>query len=174
MILFASIVVLIAFIFVYLFHHGTEFNEDDISKYWEIKFNKETATGISVYINAYCYQLVLFSTYASLKEKTTEYAMKATKSTILMVFCIYHAIVFPMVYVFGSKLNINFFVNLKGNSATWETYILRFDYLILIICHIPYIFYPAKECFLVMIDEVHRRSVSKSLALKMSRISSSP
>ena len=35
--------------------------------------------------------------------------------------------------------------------------------MIVLICHIPYIFYMAKETFLVMIDEVMRKSISKQL-----------
>jgi hypothetical protein len=35
--------------------------------------------------------------------------------------------------------------------------------LVLIACHLPYIFFAGKECALVMIDEVHRKAISKYL-----------
>ena len=47
----------------------------------------------------------------------------------------------------------------EGNK-TWPTYVCRFTYLILIIAHVPYIFFPAKETFLVIIDELHRKAIS--------------
>ena len=94
--------------------------------------------------------------------------MKAVVCTEILCFSMYNLVSVPIVYLFGSYIKESFFDNMavEGNN-TWHTYVCRFAYLLIIVSHVPYIFFPAKESFLVIIDEIHRRAVSKALEEKI-------
>lgn len=44
---------------------------------------------------------------------------------------------------------------------------MQFLFLIILGCHIPYLFYSGKEALLIMIDEVMRKSISLTLSKKL-------
>jgi hypothetical protein len=45
--------------------------------------------------------------------------------------------------------------------------ILRIAFAIVIICHIPYVYFSAKESILTIIDEWDRQSISSSLGMRL-------
>jgi hypothetical protein len=53
--------------------------------------------------------------------------------------------------------------NIGDEKYLWESYVLRCTFLIVIGCHIPFVFFSGKESFLVIIDEIDRKTVSKAL-----------
>jgi hypothetical protein len=85
--------------------------------------------------------------------------MKAANLTLIMANSIYIIIVFCAVFVFGYSVEKKFLDNIAIDGI-WVGYILQLFFLILIACHIPYIFFAGKESFLVMLDEIHRNSLS--------------
>lgn len=44
---------------------------------------------------------------------------------------------------------------------------LRSAFLIVIACHIPFVFFAGKEAFLLIIDELHRKVVSANLEARI-------
>lgn len=48
-------------------------------------------------------------------------------------------------------------------DRTWHTYVLRCIFIVIIACHVPYVFFAGKESFLVLIEETNKRTVSKAL-----------
>ena len=87
-----------------------------------------------------------------MKVKTTDYAMKAATLNLIMSLFIYLTVTFTIVYLFGSSIKTSFLQNL-GNELTWENVCIRIAFIVILICHIPYIFFACRESLLVMIDE---------------------
>ena len=48
-----------------------------------------------------------------------------------------------------------------------ESYIMQILFLIIIACHIPYLFFSGKEALLIIIDEYMRNSISSTLSKKL-------
>jgi len=48
-----------------------------------------------------------------------------------------------------------------------ENYVMQFFFLIILACHIPYLFFSGKEAILIVIDEIMRRSISLVLSKKL-------
>lgn len=46
----------------------------------------------------------------------------------------------------------------------WESFVMQFLILIILACHIPYLFFSGKEAMLITVDEIMRRSISMVLS----------
>lgn len=86
------------------------------------------------------------------------YAMKAVNSTIILVSAVYLSVSLFIIYMYGSNVNKVFFENLKGNndSITWEGVSVRCVYLVIVACHIPYVYFACKEAGLIIIHELQK------------------
>lgn len=66
-----------------------------------------------------------------------------------------------------TKVNANIILNINRehdvDPKRWESYILRLLFMIVLACHIPFIFFSGKEGLLIIIDEIDRRSISTTL-----------
>ena len=71
------------------------------------------------------------------------------------------------IYLFGNSLNPDIFVNLQFAGNAWPTIVMRIAFLFVTIAHIPFIFFAAKECFLSILDEIMRKSISETLSRKI-------
>lgn len=61
-------------------------------------------------------------------------------------------------------------ISLEGKNAS--SIILRVSFLIVIACHIPFIFFSGKECLLNMYFEITRKAISKALEQKLNKFKS--
>lgn len=52
-----------------------------------------------------------------------------------------------------------------GLQNSISSYVVRFTFIVVLMCHIPYIFLFGKESLLIFIDEIRRRSMSEALDL---------
>lgn len=70
----------------------------------------------------------------------------------ILSFCVYISLGILSIYIFGSDVKANVMTNIDEESNVYS-YVIRIAFLIVLGCHIPYIFFPTKESFLIMVDE---------------------
>ena len=76
------------------------------------------------------------------------------------------------VFMFGEAIRPSVLYNIGEEREVqgktyWEAYVLQVSFCIVLICHIPFIFFSGKEGMLIMIDEVKRKSISNALWHKL-------
>lgn len=79
-----------------------------------------------------------------------------------MSFTIYIVMGVLAIYVFGSGISTSVMDNID-EETTWSSYVIRFSFMLVLACHIPYIFFAGKESLLIIIDEIRRKSMSEAL-----------
>jgi hypothetical protein len=72
--------------------------------------------------------------------------------------------------VYNNEINISILTNL-GMDKAMTSYILLIIFIVVLASHVPFAFFPAKETFLVIIDETENQSISKGLDRRLSAIS---
>jgi amino acid permease len=125
-------------------------------------------------IVAFAFNQNLFPVFSGLKVKTNANCQKAVNYGVLSSMVIYLILSVSAVLLFGEQIqiananilnNINkeYAVGLVNGNKHWEAYVLRVLFLIVLACHIPFIFFSGKEALLIIIDEIDRKSVSQTL-----------
>lgn len=115
-------------------------------------------------MTAYSFQFNLFPVMSSMKNKTNSEGIKSVYYALLMAMGIYITLSVLSIYTFGSSLQSDVLDNVNEEvDHQWESILLRIAFVIVIVCHIPYIFFSAKEAMLIIIDEWDRKSISTGL-----------
>lgn len=89
--------------------------------------------------------------------------MKTVTISVGISNLIYTVLSMLAIYMFGSRLEADLLDNIGEDGYNWESTVLSISFLIMILCHIPFVFFYGKENFLVLIDEIDRKSISKAL-----------
>lgn len=89
-----------------------------------------------------------------------------------MIALIYFTIAIISIYMFGDDLKSQVLLNVgeartSDGKAFWEAYIVQISFSVVLTCHIPFIFTAGKEGLLIIIDELHRQSISNALWHKL-------
>ena len=112
----------------------------------------------------------LFPLFSSLKTKTNEFCQKTVSVAILTTLAIYAGISIVCSFLFGKQIiraGSNVILNINNeyvlDDQRWEAFLLRVLFMIVLACHVPFIFFSAKEAMLIMTDEYSRRSISTEL-----------
>lgn len=80
---------------------------------------------------------------------------------------VYVAFSIVALYMFGSGLLPDVLDNIGREESDIGSFIIRAAFLIVVGCHLPFVFFGCKDCFLIVLDEIARGSVSKSLEIKL-------
>lgn len=114
----------------------------------------------------------LFPIYSALKVKTNENGLKVFGIATVIAIFVFSGVSLIGLMIFGKQIvqnggnlisNINLEVSLNTGNNHWEAYVMRILYFIIVITHVPPIFFPGKEAVLIMVDEIDRRSISNTL-----------
>lgn len=123
---------------------------------------------------AYAFNQNLFPVYSALKVKTNENLMKTVALALFVVFFFYVFIAIPSTFLFGIQIELqksNVINNINReyqvDSSHWESFVVRFFFLLVLAAHIPFVFFAGKEGFLIIIDEIDRQSISYNLDERM-------
>jgi hypothetical protein len=65
-------------------------------------------------------------------------------------------------FMFGSVVNENVLKNVGDQEGNVGAQIVLGIYMVVLVCHCPYISFSHKEALLVLFDELHRRSLSNA------------
>lgn len=118
-------------------------------------------------IVAFSFTVNLFPIYSALKVKTNENCRTTITISLSLVGALYGLLGISCVFIFGGQID-----KMKGNimqnvnqeyildPERWESFLLRTLFMIVLACHIPFLFFSGKEGLLIIIDEIQRRSIS--------------
>lgn len=141
--------------------------------YYVPKASVKLISALSVIFVAYGCQQNLFPIFSELKNKTTRELVVSFSWACTMVGVLYVTLAIISIYMYGSDIRLETSV-LKnvGEQCTeddcpWESIVLRMMFMVVIACHIPFLFFSGKEGTLIIIDELDRQSISKALQFKL-------
>ena len=110
-------------------------------------------TAVNILFFAYAYQVQLFPTYNSLgKNKSNRNAMSSIMISLLLTFVIYICLGVLAIFIFGNELEKSVITNVNQEVDIFS-YIIRVAFMIVLACHIPYLFFVLKESMLIVVDE---------------------
>ena len=91
--------------------------------------------------------------YNSLKVKTNENCFKTCAYAIGACTGIYIIVGLLGIFFFGMVIEKSILANIADEGKIWESITLRLIFLLVLACHIPFIFFTGKESVLAMVDE---------------------
>lgn len=158
--LFLSIAVFILLFLVQLCTLGEIENHDEtFGEYYQVHMDMKLVTGFNIFVLAYAYHINLWPTYNSLgANKTNKTAKRAVAIGAALSLLIYASLGILSIYTFGSDLKSSVLTNVDEEKNGFS-YTIRFCFLLVLACHIPYIFHPTKESFLIICDEAQNSSM---------------
>ena len=104
--------------------------------------------------------------YNSLKVKTNENCFKTCAYAIGACTGIYIIVGLLGIFFFGMVIEKSILANIADEGKIWESITLRIIFLLVLACHIPFIFFTGKESILAIVDETQRKSISDHLNTK--------
>lgn len=101
--------------------------------------------------------------------------MKAQIVGLSFTILVYLLVGFIGLFLFGDTVQSSVLINF-GDIRTpqgkpfFESQVIQVAFMIVLMCHIPFIFFSGKEAVCIIVDEFDRKSISKVLELKANEI----
>lgn len=170
--LFGSVLFFIFFLGFQLANHGMEKwngNYPGPYPYYQIDWGWNSVASFSVFLCAYNFSFVEFPLYHALgPDRSKEKMLKAIGMGMIETTLIYASCGMIAIYLFGCSIKDNVLDNLNGETSV-ISYIIRLSFMILLACHIPYVFFLGKEGGCIVVDELMTKSMSKSLEKRINK-----
>lgn len=134
-----------------------------------------TISALCTIMVAYSYQQNVFPIYESLREQSTSLFVKSQIIGLGFTCLVYLLVGVIGVYLFGNTVQSSVLINF-GDIRTpegkpfFESQVIQVAFIIVLLCHIPFIFFAGKEAVCIIVDEFDRKSISKVLELKANEI----
>ena len=122
---------------------------------------------ISIILTSYGFFINFYPIYSSLDNPTNKNAMKATGLAMAFCFVTYISFSHLGILSYGANVHPNIFENISAEGASVMSVFIVGVFIGIFLCNIPFNFLPGKEAFLVMLDELHTRSMSLDLTRRM-------
>lgn len=117
----------------------------------------------SIFLCAYNFSFVEFPLYHALgPDRSKTKMLKAIGLGMVETCIIYLTCGIIAVYLFGSSISSDIMTNINEETS-FVSYLIRISFMVLLACHIPYVFFLGKEGACVVVDEIMTGSMSKSL-----------
>lgn len=139
--------------------------------YYHIDWGWNSIAAFSVFLCAYNFSFIEFPLYHALgPDRCKEKMLKAIGLGMIETTLIYFTCGMLAIYLFGSSISDNVLNNVDAETpANIVSYIIRFSFMILLACHIPYVFFLGKEGGCIVVDEVMTKSMSLSLEKRVNK-----
>jgi len=135
---------------------------------------------LTLMIFCFAFTSNLFPIYSALRDKTNENGLKVFGIATCLAIFTFSGVSMLGIMIFGKNVTLNA-GNLISNineevrhnesgKGHWEAFLLRALYFVIIVTHVPPIFFPGKEAVLIMIDEIDRRSISNTLEERIKQL----
>ncbi|CDW85330.1 UNKNOWN [Stylonychia lemnae] len=124
---------------------------------------------IFIVLTAYGFILNFYPIFAQLEVRSNKNGYLSTLMAMLFCFITYLLFSYFAMETYGEYLNPNIFENIQVETNI-PSYFIRFIFLAIFICNIPFIFLPGKECLLMMIDEALKNTISKQIEIRIATL----
>lgn len=138
------------------------------------KVQWSTISAVSATMVAYSYQQNVMPIYSELKNKTSAEYASVSQRGLLLTGSIYWLVGTLCGLMFGHSLESSVLLNISAarhaddiKKSFWEALICQVAFCLVLMCHVPFIFFSGKEAMLICIDEVMRKSISNALWHKL-------
>mmetsp|Transcript_34842 Transcript_34842/g.25168 ORF Transcript_34842/g.25168 Transcript_34842/m.25168 type:complete len:110 (+) Transcript_34842:776-1105(+) len=105
----------------------------------------------------------LFPIHSQISPKTNHNTNSSVMLAIVMCSLVYIILGFAGLSIFGSSVTSNILTDLAETNNIVLSYTLRIIFVFVVLFHMPFIFYSGKESFLIVFDELDRKSLTKVL-----------
>lgn len=144
--------------------------DQDYSQYQTGNFNTEFIQALTIIFTAFNFSQNLFPIHTHQVDKSLKASVRSISISMLLVGGIYVTLAIACIFKYGTATKDVVLKNLgknKEGEIYWENYMLRIFFLIILACHIPYLYFGGKEALLIIVDEIWRKSISFTLSEKL-------